>query len=62
MTHHLRDVLTAFANCDLHFCIYGAFGAVLVFRAALCGSEHYPGEARENFVHGIVYLALGLLR
>jgi hypothetical protein len=58
---HLQDLLTALANCNLHFCIYGAFGITLMLRAVLCPPEN-PGEAREHFVHGIVYVLLGLLK
>jgi hypothetical protein len=57
----VQHLAAAFANCNLHFCIYGAFGAMFMFRAALCRSGH-PGEAREHFVHGIVYFSLGLMR
>jgi hypothetical protein len=59
---HVQDILAAFANCNLHFCIYGAFGIIFMLRAVLCRAEHYPGEAREHFVHGMVYVSLGLLR
>jgi hypothetical protein len=58
----LHNLVAVFANCNLHFCVYGAFGLMFMLRAALCRSEHFPGEAREHFVHGIVYFSLGLLR
>jgi hypothetical protein len=56
----VQELLAAFANCDLHFCIYVTYGITLILRAAFC--EHNPGEAREHFVHGVVYLSLGLLK
>jgi hypothetical protein len=59
---HVLDQLPHFADCNLHFCIYGAFGLTFIMRAARCKPEHNPGEARENFVHGMVYLCLGLLK
>jgi hypothetical protein len=55
-------LLAAFADCDLHLCIYAAYGITLMLRAAFCRPEHNPGEAREHFVHGVVYLSLGLLK
>lgn len=58
---HLHSLLAAAAHCNLHFCIYGAFGVTLMLRAAFSRPEHVPGEAREHFVHGIVYVTLGLL-
>jgi hypothetical protein len=58
---HLESLVTAIAHCDLHFGIYSAFGATLMLRALFCKPEHYPGEAREHFMHGIVYFSLGLL-
>jgi hypothetical protein len=58
----VQDLLAAFANCNLHFCIYGAYGVTLMLRAAYCRSEHTPQEAREHFVHGVVYLSLGFLK
>jgi hypothetical protein len=57
---YLQNLLTAAAHCNLHFCIYGAFGVTLMLRAALSRPEHLP-EAREHFVHGMVYVTLGLL-
>lgn len=57
----LENLLTVIAHCNLHFGIYGAFGVMFMLRALLCQPEHYPGEAREHFVHGIVYFSLGLL-
>jgi hypothetical protein len=59
---NLQDILAAFVNCNLHFCIYGAFGTMFMVRAALCRSEQKVGEAREHFVHGVVYFSLGLMR
>lgn len=60
---HIYDLLAAFANCNLHFCIYGAFGATIMLRAFLFRRpDHSAEEARENFVHGVVYLCLGLLK
>jgi hypothetical protein len=58
----LQGVTEAFGNSDLHFCIYGAFGVVLILRAATCRPQHFPGEAREQFAHGLVYLSLALFR
>ena len=58
---HVQNQL-ALANCNLHFCIYGAFGATLLLRAFLFRPVHNPDETRENFVHGMVYLCLGLLK
>jgi hypothetical protein len=58
----VQELLAAFANCDLHFCIYAAYGITLMLGAAFCSAEHNPGEAREHFVRGVVYLSLGLLK
>jgi len=58
----VQELLAAFADCDLHFCIYVAYGITLILHAAFCRPEHNPGEAREHFVHGVVYLSLGLLK
>jgi hypothetical protein len=59
---NLQELIGVIANCNLHFSLYGAFGTMFMMRAALCGSDHAPGEAREHFVHGMVYFILGLLR
>ena len=58
----IYDLSAAFANCNLHFCIYGAFGATIMLRAFLFGPERNSEETRENFVHGMVYLCLGFLK
>jgi hypothetical protein len=55
----LQDLFAAFANCNWHLCIYGAYGVTLMLGAAF-RQKHTPEEAREHFVHGVVYLALGL--
>jgi hypothetical protein len=57
---YLQNMFAAVAHCNLHFCIYGAFGTMFMLRAAICRSEH-PGDAREHFAHGMVYFSLGLL-
>jgi hypothetical protein len=49
------------AHFNLHFGIYSAFGATFMLRALLCKPEHYPGEAHEQFMHGLVYFSLGML-
>jgi hypothetical protein len=54
-------LVTHFINCNLPFCVYSAFGLTSILRAAFCSHERNFGEAREHFVHGIVYLTLGLL-
>ena len=57
----LDTLLAALANCNLHLCLYAAFGIILMLRTVLCPPEN-PGEARELFIHGIVYVLLGLLK
>jgi len=58
----VQDLLAPFVTCDLHFCIYVAYGITLMLRAALCLHEHDPGGAREHLMHGVVYLSLGLVK
>jgi hypothetical protein len=58
----VQELLAALANCDLHSCMYVAYGVTLMLGAAFCSAEHNSEEAREHFVHGLVYLCLGLFK
>ena len=55
------SAVTAFAGCNLHLAIYCAFGLILMLRAAICRSLRAHDETREQFLHGLVYLLLGLV-
>ena len=59
---HLINIIAVVAHCNFHFCVYGAFGTLFLSQAALLWSERRPAEAREHFVHGMVYFSLGLLQ
>jgi hypothetical protein len=58
---NLQEIVAALADCNLHFCLYIAFGIMFVLRGALGGAKAGSGEAREDVLHGLVYLILGLL-
>lgn len=56
----LNSIITATADINLHFSLYGAFGAHLLLRAALATRSRHFEEAREHSLHGFVYFLLGL--
>jgi hypothetical protein len=58
---YLHTIASLFAECNMHFCLYGAFGATLILRAVLDRRARHYTEAREHTVHGVVYFMLGLL-
>jgi hypothetical protein len=57
----LTTALHAIANCNMHFCVYGAFGAALLHRALLALRDGRHDVAREDAVIGLVHIALALL-
>ena len=58
---NLQNIVSLFAECNMHFCLYGAFGATLIIRAVIDWRARHYNEAREHTVHGVVYFSLGLL-
>jgi hypothetical protein len=57
----LSSILGALAECNLHNCVYGAFGATLLFRAFLAARDHRNEVAREDAVIGLVHVMLAML-
>jgi hypothetical protein len=57
----LHTAITLFANCNMHLCLYGAFGATLLHRSLLAIREHQYDVAREDAVIGLVHILLALL-
>ena len=45
----------------MHLCVYGAFGAALLFRSALAAHDRRHEVAREDAVIGIVHVVLAML-
>ena len=54
-------VLHAFINCNMHLCVYGAFGAILLCRSLLANRNHKQDVAREDMVIGLVHIILAML-
>jgi hypothetical protein len=57
----LHAALTLFANCNMHLCLYGAFGAILLLRSLLATRDHRYDVAREDAVIGLVHIMLAML-
>lgn len=57
----LHTVTAALAGCNLHLCLYGAFGAHLLHRAAVALRERRYDAAREHGVYGLVHVLMGML-
>ena len=57
----LTTLVTALAACNLHLCVYGAFGATLLVRAYLAARDSRNELAREDAVIGLVHIMLALL-
>jgi hypothetical protein len=57
----LHTALILFANCNMHLCLYGAFGATLLHRALLALQDHRYDVAREDIVIGLVHILLAML-
>jgi hypothetical protein len=57
----LHTALILFANCNMHLCLYGAFGAALLHRSLLAIRDHQYDVAREDAVIGLVHILLATL-
>ena len=57
----LHNLAAAFADCNFHLSLYGAFGAHLLHRAVLALREGRFDKAREQAGHCLLYILLALL-
>jgi hypothetical protein len=57
----LETALHAFAACNMHLCVYGAFGATLLYRSLLAMRDQRHDVAREDAVIGLVHILLAML-
>lgn len=57
----LQNIANLLIGCNMHFCLYGAFGVTLVIRAILDWQEGHYDKARERATHGVVYCSLAFL-
>jgi hypothetical protein len=57
----LIALVAALAACNMHLCVYGAFGAALLVRAYLAARNNRNELAREDAVIGLVHLMLALV-
>lgn len=56
----IASITIAISGINLHFALYGAFGAHLLLRAVLAARGKHFDEAREHSLHGTVYFMLGM--
>lgn len=52
--------LTALAAGNMHACLYGALGAILLLRSFLMARDHQFDVAREDAVIGLVHIMLAI--
>lgn len=58
----LATVLNTLSACNLYLCLYGAFGAALLWRSLLAKRDNRHDVAHEDAVIGLFHVALALVQ
>ncbi|MDR6292096.1 hypothetical protein E9232_004634 [Inquilinus ginsengisoli] len=57
----IDTIAASLHGCNLHFCLYAAFGAATIVRASVAARGKDLDEKREHIVAGLTHIIIAIL-